>query len=71
MKKRGKRGKQFLNPRRKKSMIAFFYKLTELLIAGVGLAGLLNGKTSKLVVGGGFGLAFLTYAIAFYLEGDP
>lgn len=51
-------------------MTAFFYKLAELLIAGIGLAGILNGKTPMATISIGFVLAIVAYAIAFYLEGD-
>ncbi|MFA7483910.1 MAG: hypothetical protein WC314_25675 [Vulcanimicrobiota bacterium] len=63
--------KKFLNEKRKASMIAFFYKIAELLLAGIAIAGVVNADIPAKIIWAGFVGAVASYAMAFYLEGDP
>jgi hypothetical protein len=47
------------------------YKLSELLVAGIGLAGLLKEEPDWVVIAWGFTMAVLSFLIGFYLEAEP
>ena len=60
---------KLLNKRRRDSLIAFSYKLAELFIAGVALAGIMDSNSTATTLGG-CTVAMVCFAIGFYLEGD-
>lgn len=59
-----------LNKKRRESLIGYCYELSKLLVAGLGLAGILQPDPSWLIIGWGFALAVVFFLVAFYLEGD-
>jgi len=65
--------KKLLNRKRKKSLVNFCYDVAKLLIAGPGLAGILQKDPPVGIIGMGLALAGVLFALAFYLEGvdDP
>ena len=60
-----------MNEKRKESCIAYSYKVSELFVAGVGIAGIMdNEKTSAWVMALGVIAAFAFFALGFWLQGD-
>lgn len=61
-------GKKFLNKKRRDSLVAYAYKLSELLVAGIGLAGILQEKPNWVVISWGFVMAVLFFLFGFLME---
>lgn len=62
--------KKFLNKRRRASLVAYNYKLSELLIAGIGLTGILQDNPNWGIIIWGVVMAIFFLLIGLFMDDD-